>query len=84
MSSTLSVQESLYLMANRVHLALSHLPGPNHSRQTWFEERLEQELSPLQNLLITASTASEQPYVPAIILSDAGEFACVAQHGAPV
>ncbi|KAI0939437.1 hypothetical protein AcV5_000859 [Taiwanofungus camphoratus] len=63
MSSTLSVQESLYLMANR--------------------ERLEQELRPLQNLLITASTAGERPYVPAIMLSGAGEFARAAQHGVP-
>ncbi|KAI0937808.1 hypothetical protein AcW1_003870 [Taiwanofungus camphoratus] len=73
MSSTLSVQKSLYLMANRVHLALSDLPGPNHSCRTWFEERLEQELHPLQNLLIMASTASEWPYVPAIILSSTAE-----------
>ncbi|KAI0946832.1 hypothetical protein AcW1_010180 [Taiwanofungus camphoratus] len=84
MSSTLSVKESLYLMANRVRLALSHLPGPNHSRRTWFEERLEQELCPLWNLLIMASTAGERPYVPAIILSGAGEFACAAQHSVPV
>ncbi|KAI0922902.1 hypothetical protein AcV5_009767 [Taiwanofungus camphoratus] len=75
------MQESLYLMANRVCLALSHLPGPNHSHRTWFEERLEQELCPLWNLLITAFTAGERPYVPAIILSGAGEFARAAQHG---
>ncbi|KAI0927329.1 hypothetical protein AcV5_007887 [Taiwanofungus camphoratus] len=83
MSSTLSVQESLYLMANRVRLALSHLPGPNHSHWTWFEERLEQELRPLRNLLIMASTASKRPYVPAIILSGTGKFACATQHGVP-
>ncbi|KAI0915585.1 hypothetical protein AcV5_003768 [Taiwanofungus camphoratus] len=81
MSSTLSVQESLYLLANRVRLALSHLPGPNHSRWTWFEESLKQELCPLQNLLIMVSTVGEQPYVPAIILSGVGEFARAAQHG---
>ncbi|KAI0919334.1 hypothetical protein AcV5_002282 [Taiwanofungus camphoratus] len=70
-------------MANRVHLALSHLPGPNHSCWTWFEERLEQELRPLQNLLIMASTTGEWPYVPAIILSGAGEFVHATQHGMP-
>ncbi|KAI0941522.1 hypothetical protein AcW1_003395 [Taiwanofungus camphoratus] len=80
MSSTLSVQESLYLMTNWVCLALSHLPGPNHSHRTWFEERLEQELCPLWNLLIMASTVGEWPYVPAIILSGVGEFACATQH----
>ncbi|KAI0929971.1 hypothetical protein AcV5_006799 [Taiwanofungus camphoratus] len=80
MSSTLSMQESLYLMANWVRLALSHLPGPNHSCWTWFEERLEQELCPLRNLLITASTAGEWLYVPTIILSSTGEFAHATQH----
>ncbi|KAI0920538.1 hypothetical protein AcV5_010249 [Taiwanofungus camphoratus] len=31
-----------------------------------------------------ASTAGEQLYVPAIILSGVGEFACATQHGMPV
>ncbi|KAI0955202.1 hypothetical protein AcW1_006852 [Taiwanofungus camphoratus] len=84
MSATSSVQESLYLMANQVHLTLSHLPSLNHSCCTWFEERLEQELHPLHNLLMMASTAGEWPYVPAIILSSAGEFVHAAQHGVPV
>ncbi|KAI0949496.1 hypothetical protein AcW1_009091 [Taiwanofungus camphoratus] len=83
MSSTLSVQESLYLMANQVRLALSHLSGPNHLCWTWFEEKLKQKLCPLQNLLITASTAGERPYVPAIILSSVGEFVHATQHGVP-
>ncbi|KAI0946817.1 hypothetical protein AcW1_010169 [Taiwanofungus camphoratus] len=84
MSTTSSVQNSLYLMANWVHLALSHLPGPNHLHHIWFEERLEQELHPFHNLLMMASTAGEWPYVPAIILSSAGEFVHAAQHGVPV
>ncbi|KAI0944573.1 hypothetical protein AcW1_002248 [Taiwanofungus camphoratus] len=66
--------------AGIMHLALSHLPGPNHSCQTWFDKRLEQELHLLWNLLITASTAGEWSYVPAIVLSSVGEFTRAAQH----
>ncbi|KAI0927394.1 hypothetical protein AcV5_007945 [Taiwanofungus camphoratus] len=80
MSTTSSVQNGLYLMANQVHLALSHLPDLNHLHRTWFEERLEQELCPLHNLLVMASTAGEWPYMPVIILSGAGEFAHATQH----
>ncbi|KAI0922890.1 hypothetical protein AcV5_009757 [Taiwanofungus camphoratus] len=70
-------------MAKWVCLALFHLPGPNHLRRTWFEERLEQELCPLWNLLIMASTAGKRPYMPTIILSGAGEFVHAAQYSMP-